>query len=163
MPRSSQGPRHHPVACAIQAAHRAAPHALPGPGRARSGSPVSGGTQDHRNSTYEKRRWRAFGGAEARWRCSRHGSWYGADHRGALNRAPWRRWWEARPYAACVRPFWYCGYATPWFDGTHTPLHGVSIMSKVSMERPSFRSLDTADKRHISAGIRLCRQPYPLH
>ena len=66
------------------------------------------------------------------------------------------------PYPG-FRAFPYRGYSMPWFDGAHTSLRGASIISDASIKRPSFRNFHTADKRHISAGIRLCRPPYPLH
>ena len=66
------------------------------------------------------------------------------------------------PYPG-FRAFPYRGYSMPWFDGAHTTLRGASNMSDASIKRPSFRNFHTADKRHISAGIRLCRQPHPLH
>ena len=73
-------------------------------------------------------------------------------------------WCDNRFYAyPGFRAFPYRGYSMPWFDGAHTTLRGASSISDASIQRPTFRNFHTADKRHISAGIRLCRQPYPLH
>ncbi|MHB8253243.1 MAG: SUMF1/EgtB/PvdO family nonheme iron enzyme [Acidiferrobacter sp.] len=55
------------------------------------------------------------------------------------------------------RAFPYRGYSMPWFDGVHTSLRGSSAYSEEPIRRRTFRNFHTANKRHIFAGVRLCR------
>ncbi len=107
-------------------------------------------------SAYEAHALARYAGA----RLPHEGEWETAAHAGLVGDigAVWE-WCANRfyPYPG-FRPFPYRGYSMPWFDGAHTSLRGASAKTPAPVRRHTFRNFHSAHKRHIFAGVRLCRQ-----